>query len=67
MGRRDGWLCGRAFVGKILDDGTHSSEKEYHPTHRTPAFGCTRCDRAMCGQCYHYYENNIRSIYNFKY
>ena len=61
IGKRDGKRCNRLFVNKTLQDGTHQSESEFHPTSKKPGYGCTRCDQAMCKDCHDYYERVDRT------
>ena len=60
IGKRNEQICGRIFVNKTLEDGTHQSETAFHPTSRKPGYGCTRCDYAMCKDCHDHYEQNVR-------
>ena len=52
IGTRDRQLCGRLFVAHKLNNGKHFSDTEWHPTLKTPAFGCKICHRAMCQPCH---------------
>ena len=56
VGMRDGRVCGRVFVAKALENGTHMSEDQYHPTTKNIAYYCGICNRAMCAPCYRSYQ-----------
>jgi hypothetical protein len=61
IGQKGDWICNKKFVANRLDNGKDESETEYHPSTKTPAYGCTQCFHAMCAKCRHHYDANQRS------
>ena len=61
IGKRDNKICGREFVATRLEDGLDISETKYHPSTKNPAYGCTRCLRAMCAKCRDNYDATERT------
>jgi hypothetical protein len=51
IGERGGRVCGRLFVEKSICPKVNESDKEFNPTCKRPAYGCTICFNGMCFEC----------------